>query len=323
MHLPGRKRGVDDTRLRETLSSRNYLIVHLTHNDLDAVGADSIHRIKYRSVFTIWSSVGKFPFYLRMLQDIEGEGRIISISDIGYSRGIEDVIKKVKRKGWRIEWRDHHRWQDDELRRIEGIVSHLTVDTTTCACGICAKEITPGDEQAGMIAKTVCDYDLWLHKDPRSAVLGLVLQREKNREYVRDLFLKGILTDQKIESEYSDIKRDMERKMQKSLDHAVIQGKSLKIGFAPMYGYPSETAHFIRDSLKTDMEVIISPDGRFSLRSVPPISHIIAREYKGGGHPVAAGGTFRFSFMERISYSLLHKSRHFEKFSALAESIKL
>jgi len=258
-----------------------------------------------------------------MISDNNGEGKILSISDIGYSRGIEDLLKKIKAKKWKVEWRDHHRWQDDELRRIEIIADHITVDTHTCACGICAKEIMPGDKDASMIAETVCDYDLWLHKDPRSGVLGLVLQREKNRDYVRDLFLSGKLTDSKVESEYRDIKLDMERKMQKSLDHTIVQGNRLKIAFAPMYGYPSETAHFIRDSLMTDMEVIISHDGRFSLRSVPPISHIIAREYKGGGHPVAAGGSFRFSFMERITYSLLHRSRHFEQFTALAESIRV
>src|SRR5665647_2366190 len=43
---------------------RKARVLHLTHNDLDAVGADAVHRRRYGDVFTIFSSVGKFPAFL-------------------------------------------------------------------------------------------------------------------------------------------------------------------------------------------------------------------------------------------------------------------
>ncbi|NQS73405.1 MAG: phosphoesterase, partial [Methanoculleus sp.] len=43
--------------LTQALSGRTGNVVHLTHNDLDAVGSDAIHRRKYGDVFTIWCSV--------------------------------------------------------------------------------------------------------------------------------------------------------------------------------------------------------------------------------------------------------------------------
>ncbi len=70
---------------------------------------------------------------------------------------------------------------------------------------------------------------------------------------------------------------------------------------------------------KTDIEVIIGKDGKFSLRSVPPISHLIAREFGGGGHPNAAGGSFNFTVIERFTWWLFKKNRHFNEFVTIAD----
>jgi oligoribonuclease NrnB/cAMP/cGMP phosphodiesterase (DHH superfamily) len=151
-------------------------------------------------------------------------------------------------------------------------------------------------------------------------VLGQVLQRKKNREHVRDCLIAGRFSDRLIEQEYAEIKAEMDAIMQRSLKHATIMGSKYRIAFAPLYGYPSETAQFIRNERKTDIEVIIGKDGKFSLRSVPPVSHLIAREFGGGGHPNAAGGSFNFTVIERFAWWLFKKSRHFNEFMKIAEA---
>ena len=115
------------------------------------------------------------------------------------------------------------------------------------------------------VARVVCDYDLWKHADPRSAVLGQVLQRKKNREHVRDCLVEGIFSDTLIETEYAEIKAEMDAAMERSLRHTTFLGKKYRIAFAPLYGYPSETAHFIRGRKNTDIEVIIGKDGKSRL----------------------------------------------------------
>ena len=296
-------------------------VVHLTHNDLDAVGADAVHRRKYGSdgVFTIWSSVGKFPLLFSAVASCDGRGDLLSLSDLGYHRDTEMTAKKAKANGWVVEWRDHHRWREEEVSRIEKEVVTLHIDTATCGTGIVARDLLPEDPVAREIARVVCDYDLWKHTDPRSAMLGQVLQRKTNRDHVRDRLAAGIFSDELIEREYAEIKAEMDTMMQGSLKHTTVRGKKYRIAFAPLYGYPSETAHFIRHSLKTDIEVIISKDGKFSLRSVPPVSHLIAREFGGGGHPNAAGGSFNFTVIERFTFWLFKKSRHFDVFEKVAE----
>jgi len=319
--MPQPSRTEDDKGLTSALSSRTVHIVHLTHNDLDAVGADAIHRMKYGKdgVFTIWSSVGKFISLFSLVAASPGKGDTLSISDIGYQKGADTLAQKAQKNGWVIEWRDHHRWREEEMAAIRTTVALLCVDTEVCATGIVARDLMPGNATAAEVARIVCDYDLWKHTDPRSAVLGQVLQRKKNRDHVRDCLIDGIFTDPVIGAEYAEIKAEMDSAMANSLGHATFAGKKYRIVFAPLYGYPSETAHYIREKKKTDIEVIIGKDGKFSLRSVPPISHLIAREFGGGGHPNAAGGSFSFTVIERFTWWLFKKSRHFDEFVRIAE----
>jgi oligoribonuclease NrnB/cAMP/cGMP phosphodiesterase (DHH superfamily) len=272
-------------------------------------------------VFTIWSSVGKFTQLFALVASCEGKGDLLSISDLGYHREIEAVAAKAGKNGWKVEWRDHHRWRDEEVRKVEQVVSLLHIDTSVCGTMIVARDIAPGNPAAAEVARVVCDYDLWKHADPRSAVLGLVLQRKENRDYVRDCLIRGIFANERIEREYAEIKAEMEAMMQRSLKHATFTSAKYRVVFAPLYGYPSETAHFIRDQKNTEIEVIIGKDGKFSIRSVPPISHLIAREFGGGGHPNAAGGSFNFTVVERFTWWLFKKSRHFDELVKVAERL--
>jgi len=307
--------------LMKALAERTQHVVHLTHNDLDAAGCDAIHRMKYGDVFTIWASVGKFPAMLDAVGGSAGRGDTISISDLGYHKGVMERIAKARSNGWKIEWRDHHRWRNDEIEAVRKKIELLHVDTSTCATGIVARELLPGDATAAEVARVVCDYDLWKHEDPRSKVLGQVVMRRKNRDHVRDCLIKGVFTDELIEREYAGIMREMDRDITKSVGNTKIVNNRYRIAFAPLYGYPSETAHTIRDRLKTDIEVIVSANGRFSIRSVPPISHLIAREFEGGGHPNAAGGSFEFSFLDKLAFWLLKRNRHYGRLADVAAAI--
>lgn len=321
--MPAPNASENDTGLASAVKSRTAKVVHLTHNDLDAVGADAIHRMKFGTdgVFTIWSSVGKFPALFSLVASYEGKGDLLSISDLGYHRDCETVLARAKKNGWRVEWRDHHRWREDEVARIEKEADLLHIDTSVCGTGIVARDLLPDNPLATEVAKVVCDYDLWKHNDPRSAVLGQVLQRKQNRDHVRDCLINGVFSDERIEQQYAEIKAEMTAMMQRSLNHATFTGTKYRVAFAPMYGYPSETAHFIRDQKQTDIEVIIGKDGKFSIRSVPPISHLIAREFGGGGHPNAAGGSFNFTVIERFTWWLFKKSRHFSELVKVAEDL--
>jgi oligoribonuclease NrnB/cAMP/cGMP phosphodiesterase (DHH superfamily) len=312
---PAEERVVDAAR------DRKARVVHLTHNDLDAVGADAVHRRRYGDVFTVFSSVGKFPAFLGRLAALPGRGDLLSITDLGFQDDVVPALETARRNGWRVEWRDHHRWNEEECGAVRERIDLLRIDTARCGCGIAAADLLPEDTVAREIAGVVCDYDLWLHRDPRSAVLGQVLQRPRNRNHVRDLLVKGRFTDAQVEAEYADIRREMTSMIDHSVSHVHLAGERYRVAFAPLYGYPSETAAAIRERLGTEIEVIVNPSGRFSIRSVPPISHLVARRFGGGGHPNAAGGDFAFSFIERLGFALLKRNRRFRELVDAAEAL--
>ncbi len=310
-----------ELRLIDAVRDRRVNVVHLTHNDLDAVGADAVHRRRFDGVFTLFSSVGKFPAFLERIAALPGKGDLLSITDLGYQDGVVPALEAARANNWRVEWRDHHRWKDDEVETVRALVALLRVDTSRCGCGIAAIDLLPDDPVAREIAKVVCDYDLWLHQDPRSAVLGQVLQRHRNRNHVRDLLVRGRFTDGLVESEYAEIRQEMAGMIDRSIAHIHIVGDNPRIAFAPLYGYPSETAAAIRERLGTQVEVIVSKGGRFSIRSVAPISHLVARRFGGGGHPNAAGGDFEFSLLDRLGFSLLKRSRRYRDLVAVVEEL--
>ncbi|MDH7593691.1 MAG: phosphoesterase [Methanomicrobiales archaeon] len=307
--------------LLDSLRERQVHVVHLTHNDLDAVGADAIHRMAYGGVFSIFTSVSNFASMLQLIADLPGKGDLLSITDLGYQRGVEDAMRALQENGWRVEWRDHHRWEEGDIQRVRDLVSLLKVDTSTCACGIVAWDLKRGDPMAEEVARVVCDYDMWRNEDPRAAVLARVVAKNENRAYVRDALVKGIFTDDFIASESLRIEGEMQDCIRWSIRHTRIYGVRYRIAVAPLYGYPSETAAAIRESAKTDIEVLVSSNGRFSIRSVPPISHLVAREFDGGGHPHAAGGNFGFSIFDRFVFLLLKWTVHFQRLVERAEII--
>ncbi len=309
--------------LEERIHNRTVNIIHLTHNDLDAAGADAIHRRAYGhdSILTVFSSVGRFTRNLNTIANIPGKGDRISISDLGYQKGIEEAARRAKAAGWKIIWRDHHRWKKNEIEHISRYTEELTVDTSTCGCGLVARALAPNDPISVEIAQVVCDYDLWTHKDPRSAILGQIGSINKNLRPLRDRLEQGIFMDDWIRDTFDTIEKERNVAIAKSIRKAKVLDGRFRIAFAPLYNYPSETAAAIRETYNTDIEVIVSESGRFSLRSDPPVSHLIAAEFSGGGHPNASGGSFPFTFRDKVSFFLLGKTSHFDRFVTVAEEL--
>ena len=310
--------------ITEGVNASSAHVIHVTHNDFDAVGSDAVHRLAYGkdNVYTIWSSVGSFPVFFEKISELPANGRILSISDLGARHGMIPSIKHAKDNGWVINWRDHHRWTHDEASDVRNLVDSLTISTNQCACGICAQELLPNNPLALEIAHVVCDYDLWKHSDPRSDQLGIVLQRHKNREHVRDLIMMGVFEDEYIRQEFDSITDEMKQAMKKSEKEMQLYGSDPKIIITRMHGFPSETAAYLRKQFDSDIEILVSDNGKFSIRSKHPVSHLIAREFRGGGHPEASGGRFQFTWIDKLKLKLCKKNRHYDSIHQKSREIR-
>jgi len=311
----GNKQAIQDAVVRRTTN-----IVHLTHNDLDAAGSDAICRMSFGDeILTFFSSVNRFDWFLSQIAGCNGKEDTLIISDLGYQKDIEGYVKKAHAAGWKIQWYDHHKWTEEEMNRIRPYVTSLTVDTSCCATGVLYAALKPSAEGAEEVVRVVCDYDLWKKEDPRSSILGVITAGIDTLRLVRDKLEKGIIIDDEIQAIYDKIEKDQKRCMKKSIARAKITDGKYRIAIMPAYGYPSETAAEARKVLKTEIELLVFDNGKFSLRSVPPISHLIAREFNGGGHPNASGGNLKYRFKERILFKLFHKVSGQKEFIDAAE----
>jgi oligoribonuclease NrnB/cAMP/cGMP phosphodiesterase (DHH superfamily) len=151
---------------------------------------------------------------------------------------------------------------------------------------------------------------------------GLQSSARSDPSTLRNRLEQGIFTDDWIEETYAEIDRERNQAIETSIRRMKIRRGRYTIAFAPLINYPSETAAAIREEYKTDIEVIVSENGRFSLRSAPPISHLIAGEFSGGGHPNASGGSFPFTFWDKLSFRLLGRTPHFDRFIQVAEALR-
>lgn len=319
-HNSKKKSSAKKPTLQENIVNRLGTIVHLTHNDLDAAGSDAICRMAFgANIFTVFSSVNRFDWFLAQIAGCNGKGDTLIISDLGYQKGIEDKARKARAAGWKICWYDHHKWTDEEQQRVLPFVESLTVDTSRCATGVLCHDLKPEHPSAEEVARVVCDYDLWKHTDPRSAVLGIVTSGSANLNLVRDKLTEGIIVDDEIQQIFTTIESDKNRCIKKSLRAAKITQGKYKTAVMPSYGYPSETAAEARKVLGTDIELLVFDNGKFSIRSVPNISHLIAKEFNGGGHPNASGGNLSYGFKEKMLFKFFRHVSKRKQFLSVVE----
>jgi oligoribonuclease NrnB/cAMP/cGMP phosphodiesterase (DHH superfamily) len=282
------------------LSQFEGYIVHLTHTDLDAVCCDALFKRKYGNVFTIFSSVQDYSSYLELLAQVEKTANLtLCLSDLGGRTSALEVVARLKNKGWRIEWRDHHVWDEHFFTDIKSVIDYLRVDRELCACEIVYTDLLDGDLIAKEIAAIGRDRDFWINNDPRSEVLSTAISDDKSRKEIALKLSRGAFADAEIEAMYTlQIGRKSEA-ISKAIQKSVLLGST---AVTTSSGYTSDVAARLRDKYHSTTEIILRRNGVFSIRTVAPVSNQIAMLFNGGGHPHAAGGNLSFTRRDQIGF---------------------
>jgi oligoribonuclease NrnB/cAMP/cGMP phosphodiesterase (DHH superfamily) len=277
-------------------------MIHLTHTDLDAVCCDAIFRRKYGDVLTIFSSVQDYPAYLDLFARVQRSTNLtLCLSDLGGRESAIESVNRLKRNGWRIEWRDHHIWERPVLEDVKHAVDYLCVNREFCACEIVCQDLLKNDLTSQEIAAIGRDRDFWINEDPRSEVLSTAISDNASRDTIASKLAQGIFTDSEIEDLYT---LQTARK-NKSVDNALRKSALFDHTAVTISdGYTSEVAAMLRERYNSRVELVLRADGIFSIRSIAPVSNQIAMLFDGGGHPHAAGGNLHLTFAERIGFLL-------------------
>ncbi|MGZ7188577.1 MAG: phosphoesterase [Halobacteriota archaeon] len=277
-------------------------MIHLTHTDLDAVCCDAIFRRKYGDVLTIFSSVQDYTAYLDLFSRVQRSANLtLCLSDLGGRESAIESVNRLKRNGWRIEWRDHHIWEKPVLEDVKRAIDYLCVNRDFCACEIVCRDLSKSDSTSQEIAAIGGDRDFWINEDPRSEVLSTAISDDASREMLASKLALGIFTDPEIEHLYAVQTSQKNKSINDALQtSAVFDHTAITIS----NGYTSDVAAMLRERYNSRTELILRANGSFSVRTVAPVSNQIAMQFDGGGHPHAAGGNLRFSIADRIGFRL-------------------
>jgi oligoribonuclease NrnB/cAMP/cGMP phosphodiesterase (DHH superfamily) len=284
------------------LNRFNGNMIHLTHTDLDAVCCDAIFRRKHGDVLTIFSSVQDYTAYLDLFARVQRSTNLrLCLSDLGGRESAVESVNRLKRNGWRIEWRDHHIWERPVLEDVKHVVDYLCVNREFCACEIVCQDMLKSDLTSQEIAAIGRDRDFWINEDPRSEVLSTAISDDASREMIASKLAHGIFTDPEIEHLYAVQTAQKNKSINNALQSsAVFDHTAITIS----NGYTSDVAAMLRERYNSRTELILRANGSFSVRTVAPVSNQIAMQFDGGGHPHAAGGNLHFSIAERIGFRL-------------------
>ncbi|MDD1721050.1 MAG: hypothetical protein LUP95_03590 [Euryarchaeota archaeon] len=258
-------------------------------------------RRKHGEILSIYSSVQDYRVYIDHLAASRGRSLELYLSDLGGHPSAVDALTKLSSKGWHVEWRDHHVWDEQTLGRAKQVVDYLRVDPQFCACEIVYQDMLPNDPVARELAAVGRDRDFWINRDPRSEMLSTVVHDNVWRQRVAMDLSQGIFSDRDIEREYERQTKKknnvIERAIQRSrtIDHTAVTVSN---------HYASDVAASLRRKYDSTIEIVLHTNGVFSIRSTGPISNRVAELFGGGGHPHAAGGNLHFSIADRILFRL-------------------
>jgi oligoribonuclease NrnB/cAMP/cGMP phosphodiesterase (DHH superfamily) len=272
----------------------------LTHTDLDAVCCDAIFRRRYENIFTIFSSVQNYSAYLEALAQIrKAPDLTLCLSDLGGTTSNTQIIARLKQNGWRVEWRDHHIWDRQVVEAVESAIDYLCVNPELCACEIVFKDLLENDPIAKEIAELGRDKDFWINKDQRSEVLSTAISDQLSREKIAAKLSQGVFVDPEIERMYAVQITLKKQALSKALRaSALFDSTAVTISNR----YSSDVAAILRDVYHSSTELVLRTNGRFSIRTVAPVSNQIAALFDGGGHAHAAGGNLHLTAPEQLAF---------------------
>ncbi len=243
---------------------------------------------------------------LEYLTKFEGNGRKLMIADLSLNpdqySSIVAACKTLKDNGWTIEWRDHHhkQWEGLDLKLLLKHIDVLEVDTKAKESGasLQAHAIAPKDKFAKKLAHVIRDRDLWWNEDPDSETLEYAITRMGDKAFIAH-YLRKTKDDPVVDSTIAKaaeeqktiIARDADRILKGTRYWTAPDGR--KVGI--VYGWLPKNVGLHRVLEQDDVHVAVNvrPNGHMSLRSrqESPVCQEVAREFDGGGHPNASGGT--------------------------------
>ena len=301
-------------------------LVIVTHTDLDGVGAAAS---AMRALGRTGEATILFAEPYNVHEVLRGEaleyvdkGDGLVVSDIGYNSGVYTelvrLVGELASRGVKVEWYDHHVWDDAAVEGLRRAGARVVVDRSTCATGVVARYIDGGssyerDEYLRELERAVCSADLWRWDHPLSPKLFRVVgERRGGEDWKRRLAVKlaeGVMWDDEMEArleEYVNLELRGYEAVMGTVVTRIVDGVKLAVAVKGR-GPPSSSmiGSLLLSRFNADVAVIARLDGGISFRSSRVNVRDLAASLGGGGHPRASGAKVRLNPLVKLA-SRLH-----------------
>ncbi len=262
--------------------------------------------------------------------------------DPGVWNRVEPILKNLKEKnGCKIEWSDHHKWDEGLLKEM-GRYAEMNVAKSTESCGaeLVYKKYMKGDKVSEALAKVGRDHDIdaWLHKPPKPAyaltfpLADLIIYRNYmaggdragRRKLLNELvdklaeaseekllntdFGKSPFWDPEMEKEWKGYKKWEAEKFEECSRTADVMtaGKYKYVLGRPddLLSTSMSSSRLLEKFTDADFSIVVYGDGKMSMRrrNGEIKCNEIAALFGGAGHEYAAGGRMEFPVKKEEDY---------------------
>ncbi len=289
-----------------------YVITHT--KDLDGVASAAIVAREYVGARVVLADYNDDYLNAVEREVRPRQGELIVIADIGCNKGTiarwASMASGWRSAGAKVLWLDHHAWDQECLKAIEGAVDELTHDTE----GRCAAEVVferlgrPGDYVESRLAEMAHDADFNIRQDPLAVLLSRLIsyydylggRGDCMKLQLVELLASGVFWTAGMDAhlrEYDEIlRRDYELLLKSRVRE--IDGLRVVVGLRGAYS-GTEAANIVREKLGGDVIFMVSGRGHLSIRSERDDinTKALGEAFGGGGHlRHAAGGSIEDAF---------------------------
>lgn len=304
----------------------------ITHTDIDGVagGALYVYLSKLKEYDVYFTEPYLLHESLNRVLNKEYDG--VVIIDLGLNTNtVELVSDAISKSRVKIEWFDHHVWNDEWIDRLRGSAT-LHVDTSTCGAGAVAKYVNRvGDVDEGFVNElvdAVCNADLFRFNHKLSPWFMRLVRRSDDDEWRIFVFrslAQGVLWNEAFTNKVIErFEREVEG--YRELDSELLFGdkNGVKVAIVSKNDVENSfSAAYVLGRYGVDIVAIVSDDGKVSLRSSSMNIRDLAVKLGGGGHPRAAG--FKIDIPWRVKVRRLIDKRAVSRYvlSVLLENLSI
>lgn len=289
--------------------------ISLTHAaDIDGVASAALISIKYkmsveRVFFSNYSKEDLSYVEKSMQRFLKDDPVTLFITDLGMNTNlIPDflrIINKVKAKGGRVIWFDHHPWKPDMIKKVASKCDFAIIGENPkfCATEITYRNLKLSGSFLEKLVKLVhyADFALDSHDKGTHNTIGTYAmsityfnnmphaKRDRELRHLVKLLTQQKFKDKRVIDAAKTFENLNNKRIKSMVKRLYPAGNTASIGFS-MPIQSNQGCAAIRKESGKDICIYVNTEvGKASLRSVKADTSILSHSFGGGGHPHASG----------------------------------